>query len=328
MSSPASAMMARASIGLTPGISAGRAAAGSTGASGPVPASGPVVPSALMPQAAGIAAAICSIRAFSWLILPSRAAIWSGSRAASSPWWSSNMPSRASANSSCLAFIPVRARAASTLGSRCPAIIALTMSCADTVASLLATLGSLTSALSSSFTRPLPAPGALLGQPGAGPGAVPQIPDWLGRHEGRAQQPHLGQPGQPLRVQFVRFGPAGQGLGPGRIDQLHRQPARLQHQEPDPPVIAGGLQGHHLDPVVLQLAAQRADRAHPGLDRPDRALPGAGPGRVRHAGARHPGVLRHVGRAGPVMNPLVFLVVDNLRPLPCSPRSPPMPGMG
>jgi hypothetical protein len=141
-------MMARASIGLTPGISASRAAAGSTAASGPVPASGPVVPSALMPQAAGIAATICSIRAFSWLILPSRTAIWSSSSPASSPWWSSNMPSRASTSSSCLAFIPVRARAASVRGSRCPAIIALIMSCADTVVSLLTTDETLTSALS------------------------------------------------------------------------------------------------------------------------------------------------------------------------------------
>ena len=59
-------MMARASIGLTPGISASRVTAGITGASGPVLASGPVVPSALMPQAVGIAATICSMRAFSW----------------------------------------------------------------------------------------------------------------------------------------------------------------------------------------------------------------------------------------------------------------------
>jgi len=84
--------------------------------------------------------------------------------------------------------------------------------------------------------QPLPAPGALLDQPGAGPGVVPQVPDRLGRHERGAQQPQLGQPGQPHRVYFVRFGPAGQVLGLGRADQLHRQPARLQHEEPDPPV--------------------------------------------------------------------------------------------
>src|ERR1700754_4824357 len=110
------------------------------------------------------------------------------------------MPSRAWTSSSCLAFIPVRARAASTRGSRCPAIIALIMSCAETVVSLDATLDSLTWAPSSSFTRPLPAAGPLLDQAGPGPGAVPQVPDRLGRHERSAQQPHLGQPGQPLRV--------------------------------------------------------------------------------------------------------------------------------
>ena len=31
------------------------------------------------------------------------------------------------------------------------------------------------------------------------------------------------------------------------------------------------------------------------------------------AGAHHPGVLRHVDRGDPVMDPLVFLVVDHLR---------------
>jgi len=34
---------------------------------------------------------------------------------------------------------------------------------------------------------------------------------------------------------------------------------------------------------------------------------------VRHAGAHHPGVLRHVDHGNPVVDPLVFLVVDNLR---------------
>lgn len=72
MSRPVSAMMARARSSLMPGISASRATAFSTGASGPVPASGPVVPSALMPQAPGIAAASSAARAPSWAILPSR----------------------------------------------------------------------------------------------------------------------------------------------------------------------------------------------------------------------------------------------------------------
>ena len=62
------------------------------------------------------------------------------------------MPSSASASSSRLAFMLVRARLASTRGSRCPAIIALIMSCAEMVVSLLATDESLTRADSSSFS--------------------------------------------------------------------------------------------------------------------------------------------------------------------------------
>jgi hypothetical protein len=80
MSRPVSAMMARARPGLMPGISASRATAFSAGSSGPVPAPGPVVPSASMPQAAGIAAASSAARAPSWAILPSREEIWSSSR--------------------------------------------------------------------------------------------------------------------------------------------------------------------------------------------------------------------------------------------------------
>ena len=145
-------MIEQARSGLTPGISASRCTAGRAAASGPVPASGPVVPSASTPQAAGIAATACPIQAVSWVILPSRAVIWSSSSWASSPWWSSNMPSRASASSSWRAFIRPRARAASWCGSRWPAIIALIMSCVDTVVSLLATLDTFTSAPSNSFS--------------------------------------------------------------------------------------------------------------------------------------------------------------------------------
>ncbi len=105
-----------------------------------------------MPQAPGMAEASSAARAPSWVILASRAAIWSSSRAASSPWWSSNMPSRASTRASCLAFMVRRAKAARTSGSRWPAIIALIMSCADSVVSLDATLDSLISAPSSSFS--------------------------------------------------------------------------------------------------------------------------------------------------------------------------------
>ena len=174
------------------------------------------------------------------------------------------MPSSASTRSSCLAFIRVRARPASTCGSRCPAIIALIMSCAETVVSLEATAESLTSAPSSSFSSRCQQRVRSLDQPGPGPGVVPQVPDRLRRHERGAQQPHLGQPGQPLRVQLVGLRAAGQVPGLGRVDQLHRQPARLQHEEPDPPVVAGRFQRDDLDAVPCQLAAQRADRAPSG----------------------------------------------------------------
>jgi hypothetical protein len=152
MSRPVSAMMDRARSSLIPGTCASRCTTGSTGSAGAVPASGPVAPSAFTPQAAGIAAAASAIRVVSLAILPSRKAIWSSSNWASSPWCSPNMPSSASTRSSCLAFIFPRAKAASTCGSRSPAISARTMSCADIVVSLLATDESLISASSSSFS--------------------------------------------------------------------------------------------------------------------------------------------------------------------------------
>ena len=92
------------------------------------------------------------IRAVSWVMRCVEEGDLVQQQPASSPWWSSNMPSRASTRSSCLAFIRVRARPASARGSRSPAIIALIMSLADSVVSLEATLDSLTSAPSSSFS--------------------------------------------------------------------------------------------------------------------------------------------------------------------------------
>jgi hypothetical protein len=68
--------------------------------------------------------------------------------------------------------------------------------------------------------HPLEAAGPLLDQPGPHPGVIPQVPDRLGRHEGGPQQSHLGQPGQPHRIQLVRLRPAGQAPGLGRVNQL------------------------------------------------------------------------------------------------------------
>ena len=79
-------------------------------------------------------------------------------------------------------------------------------------------------------------------------------------------------------------------------------------------VVARGLQRDHLDARRLSAGGPaRGSRAHPGLHRPHGAAPGAGPGRMRGAGAHHPGVLRHVDRGHPLMDPLVLFVVDHLR---------------
>jgi hypothetical protein len=145
-------MIERATSSLMPGICASRVTAFSTGACGLVPAPGPVVPSVSTPRAAGIAAARPAARAASWAIRASRKAMWSSRTWASSPWWASNMPSRAATRPSCLARIRARASPASTRGSRSPAIIALIMPCAEMVVSLLATEETLTSAPSSSFS--------------------------------------------------------------------------------------------------------------------------------------------------------------------------------
>jgi hypothetical protein len=79
------------------------------------------------------------------------------------------------------------------------------------------------------FFQPLPFPGAVVHELEPGAGQVAQRPD-LGRgHERGAQQAHLGQPGDPLRVQPVGLGPAGQLPGVGGVHQLDAQPCGLQH---------------------------------------------------------------------------------------------------
>jgi Bacterial extracellular solute-binding protein len=58
--------------------------------------------------------------------------------------------------------------------------------------------------------QPLPLPGAVADQLQPRAGQVPQRLDLRRRHERRPQQPHLRQPGDPLRVEPVRLRPAGQ----------------------------------------------------------------------------------------------------------------------
>jgi len=150
MSRPVSAMIARATSRLTPGISASRSAAGSTAAPGP--GRGPGTPSAETPCAAGIWSRQAAI-------LPSRSSMSSVSRLmmfryvrATAAWLGPNIiPVSASCSSAVFAFSRVCASAASARGSRSPAIIARTMAFADWVVSSV-TVVSLHSAPSSSFS--------------------------------------------------------------------------------------------------------------------------------------------------------------------------------
>jgi hypothetical protein len=95
-------------------------------------------------------------------------------------------------------------------------------------------------------------------------------------------------PGQPHRIGPVGLGPPRQLFRLAGRDQLHIQPSLFQHIEPDPPVVAGGLQGHLLDALGHQLGGQRPHRTHGGGHCPYGAAPPAWPGRVRGAGAHHP----------------------------------------
>ena len=90
-------------------------------------------------------------------------------------------------------------------------------------------------------------------------GVLPQLPDLRRRHEAGPQQAHLGQPRQPLGVQPAGLRPPGQLPGLGGVRQRHRQPVRLQHVIPDPPVVRGRLHDHRLDPVGQQPHRQRRD---------------------------------------------------------------------
>ena len=80
--------------------------------------------------------------------------------------------------------------------------------------------------------------GSALGSAGCGPGCSPAGPGSPSAARRMRAAAPAQSAGQPHRVYFVRFGPAGQALGLGGVDQLHRQPACLQHEEPDPPVVA------------------------------------------------------------------------------------------
>ena len=132
-------------------------------------------------------------------------------------------------------------------------------------------------------------------------------------HERGAQQAHLGQPGQPLGVQPVGLGQAGQLPGVGGVHQLHVQPGRLQHVEPDPPVVRRGFHRHELHPVREQPRRQRQDRGHGRGDLlgPRHPPPAVAGGRQPRAHVRLP--LRHVDAGDPLIAQLVLLVLHQLR---------------
>ncbi len=114
-----------------PGTSASRQAAARTGESGVFPACGPVSPVASTPHDWGIRAS-ASVAPFSiWVIRWSRNLTWSISAWAITPWWESNMPSRASASWARLARSGPLARSAILAGSRSPSIRACTIATTD-----------------------------------------------------------------------------------------------------------------------------------------------------------------------------------------------------
>ena len=84
-----------------------------------------------------------SIRASTAAMSPSSASIRASILASRNAWWSLNRPTNASSSSGILPRIRVRASCASTVGSRCPAISAFSMSRPETPKMSLATTDSL-----------------------------------------------------------------------------------------------------------------------------------------------------------------------------------------
>ena len=160
--------------------------------------------------------------------------------------------------------------------------------------------------------QPLPVAGAFAGQIHPQPGVVAQPPDRGRGHERRPQQALLGQLGQPDSVEFVGLGPARHILHIAGVDQLHRQPRRLQQVVPDPPVVRGGLDGDLLDAQLDQLLAQLGDGAGARGHVPHPAKPA-----TRLAGQPHAHLARrlgHIDRGDPLDHQLVLGVGNLHRP--------------
>ena len=160
--------------------------------------------------------------------------------------------------------------------------------------------------------QPLPVTGAVAGQILTQPGVVTQPPD-LGRgHKRWPQQTLLSQLGQPHRIQLVARGPARHILHIPGVDQLHRQPRRLQQVVPDPPIVRPRLDGDLLDTRLDQLLSQLADRTGARGHIPHPAEPAA-----RLAGQPHTDLARRLGdidRGDPLDHQLVLGVGNLHRP--------------
>ena len=121
----------------------------------------------------------------------------------------------------------------------------------------VATQSSLTPVSSSALWRRLASRAALLDLGLAIAGEVPERPDRLGRHEARAQEPGLGELGEPRRVGDVGLS-AGDLLD---VAGVHEQQLEvvLEHRPHRLPEDAGGLHRDLGDPVGGQPVAQRQD---------------------------------------------------------------------
>ena len=131
------------------------------------------------------------------------------------------------------------------------------------------------------------------GRPDAAPGreaaasrrSSPRLPPPDGTRAASASSPGFAPRSYPRRTPGRRRanahwpGYCASGLSRTSSSASHLNSCTLTSH-----VVAGGLQRHDLDAVPAQLAAQRADRAHPGLDRPDRCFAGRRAGTGAAAG--------------------------------------------
>ena len=107
--------------------------------------------------------------------------------------------------------------------------------------------------------QPLDLPAAFSSHRRAGPGQVPQLADWGGRHEGAVDQAVRTQLGQPRGVGDVAFA-AGQVLHLSSVDQHHLKVGVLEQVVERLPVIPGGLHHHQTDLFIDQVFPKRQHR--------------------------------------------------------------------